>query len=61
LIDDEREEMKERLEAMSLINGKIYTLYYDNDDDDYYIVNELGNHCYSVDALVRVKMLQQIS
>jgi uncharacterized protein YegJ (DUF2314 family) len=57
LITDER---KDRLEAMGLLHGKLYPLYHDDYEDDYYIVNEKGIHCYSVDVIVRIEMLAQI-
>lgn len=57
LIEDENEK---RLSTLSLINNKLYALYYDNEEDEYYVINENGDHCYSVDAVVLVKMLKFI-
>lgn len=57
LIDDEN---NKRLSILNLLNNKLYPLHYDNDEDEYYIVNENGDHCYSVDAVVQVKMLKFI-
>jgi hypothetical protein len=50
---------KERLDALNLINGKLYPLYYDEYDDEYYVVDETGTRSYCIDLIVKVKMLQQ--
>lgn len=54
------ESENERLSDANLINYKLYPLYYDQNEDDYYIIAEDGTYCYSVDCIVSVKMLKRI-
>jgi uncharacterized protein YihD (DUF1040 family) len=51
---------KEKLSDLNLTNNKLYALHYDSDEDDYYVINENGEHCYSVDLIVNVKMLKRV-
>ncbi|GGH71608.1 hypothetical protein GCM10010978_07740 [Compostibacillus humi] len=55
-IDEENELL---LSSLHLVNHKYYPVYYDNEEKDYYIVNESGKRCYSIDIAVKVKMLKQ--
>jgi hypothetical protein len=54
------EDDEEKLSALNFINRKIYRLHYDFEEGDYYVINENGTYCYSIDAIVHVKMLKQV-
>lgn len=51
---------EERLSVVNMINNKLYSVYYDSNEDDYYVINEKGERCYSVDAIIKVKMLKRV-
>lgn len=55
------EDDEEKLSALHVINNKLYPLHYDCEEDDYYVINENGIYCYSIDVFVRVKMLKRVN
>lgn len=54
-----RDDDAERLHALKVTNGKVYNLFYDQQENEYYIVNDEGVICPDIDVLIHVKMLRQ--